>query len=71
MIDGVLVPKSRTPIFTFISLKHEGSTLNLFASLDFKPFASDDEQINDDQGGDVVKPNKKHGNNGMSLCLHL
>jgi hypothetical protein len=57
MIDGVFVPNFRTPIFIFISLKPEGSTPNLFASLNFEPFASDGEQINDDQGGDAVKPN--------------
>lgn len=38
MIDGVFVPNFRIITFIFTSLKPEGSTPNLFTSLDFRPF---------------------------------
>ncbi len=45
MIDGVFVPNFRTITFTFTSLKPEGSTPNLFTSLNFGPFIGDGEQM--------------------------
>lgn len=67
MIDGVFVPTFRT--ITFISLKLEASTPNLFTSLDFRPFTSDGEQMM--LRLRYLKTNLKHGNNGIPLCLHL
>lgn len=43
MIDGVPIFHSKTPILTSISLKPKGSKPNLFAFIDFRPFASDGE----------------------------
>jgi hypothetical protein len=43
MINGVPIFHSKTPILTSISLKPKGSKPNLFAFIDFRPFASDGE----------------------------
>jgi hypothetical protein len=45
MIDGVFVPNFRTITFSLTSLKLEGSTPNLFTSLNLRPFINDGEQM--------------------------